>query len=543
MTNQRASGFGPHLLLPASAWPSFERRRLLSMLGTVGAAAASAQLPAERATAARRPRLDYPFTLGVASGDPQPDGVVLWTRLAPEPFACGGGMPPQARVPVDWKLALDPRMRRVVRAGAVFATADLGHTVHLELRGLQPDTEYHYQFRYRNHVSTVGRTRTAPSIASRLESVDLAFVSCQRWEDGYYSTYRRLADDDLDFVLHLGDYIYEGDIAADGKFRHTAVPENARPAPRSLDQWRIRYALYRSDPDLQRAHALFPFVCTWDDHDVQDGWAGDRSPWDGDITELRVAAFQAFYENLPLRAASIPTAAGVRLHRRLTYGDLIQLNVLDGRQHRTVPACGWDEPGWEEADACPAQYEPAVTMLGAEQEGWLLEGLASSTAQWNVLGSNVIMAGFNLDGAQRRWHDGWDGYPAGRNRITRVLRDAEVSNPVVLSGDWHSTFVNDILLDHDRPDSPVVATEFVGTSVSSNGDLEIYGPYYGPMIGFNPHIRYFDGDKRGYVRCHVERGQWRTDLRMVTTVSKPDADAYTLASFVVESGSPGAFEL
>jgi alkaline phosphatase D len=316
------------------------------------------------------------------------------------------------------------------------------------------------------------------------------------------------------------------------------VPGQLRPAPRDLDRWRLQYALYRTDPDLQRAHARFPWVVTWDDHEVQNDYAADSSQYEGDIRALRLAAYQAYYEHQPLRRGSIPGGDGeMRLYRRLSYGDLAEFNVLDGRQYRSVPPCGWGE-----AAACDAAYDPSVTMLGERQEHWLESGLAASRARWNILANNVMMGRLDHDGpsGDTLWHDAWDGFPAARTRLTGHLAAARVRNPVVITGDWHSTFVNDIKRDFDDPDSPVVATEFVGTSVSSNGDGTVYGPYYGPMIKHNPHIRFFDGDRRGYVRCTVDRGQWRTDLRMVPTVSRPDVAAYTFASFTVEDGRPGA---
>jgi len=414
---------------------------------------------------------------------------------------------------------------------------ELAHSVHVELDGLEPDREYFYRFRYRGDLSPVGRTRTAPVGGSHPGHLSFAFASCQAWQDGFYSPYRHLAEDDLDLVVHLGDYVYEGGIAADGGYRGAPVPVAARAAPRNLRQWRARYALYKSDEDLQRAHARFPWVVTWDDHEVQNDYASDESQYEGDISALRTAAYQAYYEHLPLRAASIPRGEQVRLYRRVDYGDLARFHVLDGRQYRSVPPCGWGE-----APACAAAYDPAITMLGRSQERWLYDGLAASEARWDVLANNVMMSRLDHDGeaGDILWHDAWDGFPAARTRLTNHLAQASVRNPVIITGDWHSTFVNDIKRNFDRPESAVVATEFVGTSISSNGDAEVYGPYYGPKIKFNPHIKFFDGDRRGYVRCTVTPKEWRTDLQMVTTVSRPDAPAYTLASFVVEDGRPGA---
>ncbi|GAA2649757.1 alkaline phosphatase D family protein [Streptomyces vastus] len=510
-------------------------------MGGIAGLAALAQVPlAHGALAAPRPPSGgYPFSLGVASGDPSPDGFVLWTRLAPDPLAAhGGGMRPQP-VAVEWKVATDEAMTKVVRQGTVAALPELAHSVHVEPTGLRPDREYWYQFRYGADLSPVGRTRTTPAPGTRVSSMSFAFASCQNWSNGYYPAYRHLAGEDIDLVVHLGDYVYEGGIPADGGYRRTPVPATLSEQCRTLDRWRLQYALYKTDPDLQLAHARFPWIVTWDDHEVVNDYAGEESQYAGSIKELRAAAYQAFYEHQPLRRASIPQTDEMRLYRRLGYGDLAEFNVLDGRQYRSVPPCGWGE-----APACAAGYDPSVTMLGRRQESWLLDGLAASGARWNVLANNVMMGRLDHDGPSGDilWHDAWDGFPAARNRLTDHLAQAEVSNPVIITGDWHSTFVNDIKRDFDRPDSPVVATEFVGTSISSNGDGEVYGPYYGPMIQYNPHIRFFDGDRRGYVRCTLDRGQWRTDLRMVTTVSRSDAPAYTFASFAVEDGTPGAHQ-
>ena len=520
----------------ASAAASLHRRRFLEGLAGVAGLAAVATLPVDRAAASPRLNSDsYPFSLGVASGDPLPDGVVLWTRLAPEPFQRAGGMP-DTEVGVDWVLAADPDLRFEVRSGRALAMPELAHSVHVELDGLEPDREYYYRFRYRGDVSPVGRTRTAPAPGATLRRLDFAFVSCQAWQDGFYSAYRHLAKEDLDLVVHLGDYIYEGDIGRNGGNRDVRVPRSARPAPRTLRQWRTRYALYKTDQDLQRAHARFPFVVTWDDHEVQNDYAEDESVT-GDVSALRTAAYQAYYEHQPLRATSIPYREHMRLYRRLTYGDLARFHVLDGRQYRDKPPCGWGE-----ARACEAAYDPDISMLGGRQERWLYDGLADSSARWDVLANNVMMARLDHDGrrGQRLWHDAWDGFPEARNRVTRNFVRSHVRNPVIITGDWHSTFVNDIKKNFDRPESPTVATEFVGTSISTNGDVPVYGPYYGPMIKFNPHIKFFDGDRRGYVRCSITPDEWRTDFRMVRSVLRRDAPVYNFASFVVEDGRPGA---
>jgi alkaline phosphatase D len=515
-----------------------DRRRFLLASGTLAGAALLGRLPADATATAPRWQVD-PFTLGIASGDPAPDGVVLWTRLAPDPLQANGGMPPRD-VAVRWEVAGDPSFRRHVRKGWALATPELAHSVHVEVGGLAPDREYWYRFTAGSARSAVGRTRTLPGRGARTPEVAFAFASCQRWDEGYYPAYAHMAEDDIDFVVHLGDYVYEYGIDANGGYRNVPVPEQFRPETVTLDRYRLQHALYRTDPDLQRAHALFPWFVTWDDHEVENDYTGtvpQDPPGGAAFLARRDAAYRAYYEHLPLRRISLPRGHDVKLYRRFGVGDLVEFNVLDGRQYRSDHPCGDGE-----TPRCDAALDPSQTMLGFEQERWLEHGLARSGARWNVLGNQVLMA--QLDHVagpdQVFWNDSWDGYPAARRRMLEHIVRARARNPIVITGDWHSTFVSDIKLDFDDTAAPVVATEFSGTSISSNGDAIVYGPYYGPMIPNNPHIKFFDGDRRGYVRCRVTPREWEADLRMVTTVSRPDAPAYTFASFVVEDGRPGA---
>jgi alkaline phosphatase D len=526
-----------HSLEEALAGP-MDRRRFLQFTGALAGAAAFCQLRGDLAQAAPRLR-DYPFTLGVASGDPAPRGAVLWTRLAPEPFEADGGMP-HRRTPVQWQVAKDPGMRHLVRRGVALAVPELAHSVHVEVAGLDPQREYFFQFKYRDELSPVGRTITAPLPTASVRSLAFAFASCQRWDEGYYSAYRRMAEEDLAFVVHLGDYLYEYGIDEQGGFRNVPVPDQFRPETETLERYRLQYGLYKSDPDLKRAHQLFPWLIAWDDHEVQNDYAG-LAPVGGEpgpaFTSRRAAAYQSFYEHIPLRAASVPRGGAVLLYRRMTWGKLAEFNVLDARQYRTDQPCGDGE-----FPRCPESLDPTVTMLGSEQEAWLSDGLERSRARWNVIAQQVMMGQLDHNRGDPRiyWHDAWDGYPAARQRIIDHISEARVRNPMVITGDWHSTFVNDIKADFSDPESATVATEFVGTSISSNGDVPIYGPYYGPMIEANPHIKFFDGDRRGYVRCRVDRDLWRADLRMVSTVSRSEAPISTFASFAVEDGTPGA---
>ena len=525
-----------------------DRRTFMGLSGMSAAALIFGAGPFTERALADPKFSDYPFKLGVASGDPLPDSVVLWTRLAPDPLAEDGrGGMPNRKVPVRWEISEDESFRRGTRRtrrGIEFARPELAHSVHVEVEGLKPGREYFYRFKAGPEISPVGRTKTAPDPRARVGQLAFAFASCQKWEDGYYSPYRHLAEEDVEFVVHLGDYIYEYGIDPNGGYRGVPVPDYFGSETTTLKQYRLRHALYKTDPDLQRAHALFPWVVTWDDHEVENDYADEFSEPDAEqdqdpqiFLRRRAAAYQAYYEHLPLTRSSMPRGPNMPIYRRLTYGDLIELSVLDTRQYRSAPPCGWGEQ-----PACDAAHDPSVTMTGPKQERWLLKGLDRSQVRWNVLAQQVMMGRLDHEEGPGEvfWTDAWDGYPAARQRIIDHIIEARVRNPVVITGDWHSTFVNDIKEDFEDPNSATVATEFVGTSISSNDDLIVYGPYYGPMVAWNPHIKFFDGDRRGYVRCRVDHEKWLTDLRMVTTVSRPDAPVYTLASFVVEDGVPGA---
>lgn len=495
---------------------------------------------ARNAIASQEPRIivaqpklsDYPFKLGVASGDPLPDGVVLWTRLSPEPLK-GGGMPIQ-NVPVQWQIAADERMRQVLKRGTVIATPEFAHSVHVDVRGLQPARWYWYQFKVGNELSPIGRTRTAPALGDRVNQLNFAFASCQDWESGYYTAYRHMAEENLDVVLHLGDYIYEGSPRSDRPRQH------ANPEPVDLEGYRIRYAQYKTDPDLQAAHAAFPFICTWDDHEVDNDYADEESEEFTDpavFLRRRAAAYQAYYEHLPLR--SLPMGPDLRLYRRFTFGDLAEFNVLDTRQYRDDQACGSNnEGGGQVVTNCSERLNPTRTLLGNAQEKWLLNGLDCSRGQWNVIAQQYLMAQLEQKPGpdEGYWSDGWDGYSASRRRILEFIQQCRPSNPVVIGGDIHSFWVTDLKPDFRNPTSPVVASEFVGTSISSGGI-----PYdrVAPLLPDNPHIKFFDSRLRGYVRCSVDRRHWTTNLRVVDTVKQPGAPVRTLATYVVENGRSG----
>lgn len=495
-------------------------------LGVSGAGLALALTGFSAAPAAAMPRFaSTPFALGVASGDPYPDGVVLWTRLAPDPLAAdgSGGMPPQV-VPVLWEVAEDEAFTRVVARGNERATPELGHSVHAEVTGLRPSADYFYRFRTGEEISPTGRTRTAPDPRLATAGMSFALASCQSWVGGRYAAYRTMAEEDLDLVVHVGDYIYEG--------RDTET----------LADFRVLHGRYKTSPDLQAAHAAFPFVLTFDDHEIENNWAGPVSQPDNEASNdparfaaLRAAAFQAYYENLPLRRLSRPEGTSIRLFRRIGYGDLATFHVLDTRQFRDPQL----DPGFPGAPLNARAGDPSRTFTGAEQERWLFDGLDGSDARWNVLAQQTIMSFFDYDNGAGVAvnHDQWDGYAASRQRVLDHIRTSGTANPVVLSGDWHSAWVNDLNAAPTDLTSPVVATEFVGTSISSGCG---WAGAVAAAVPSNPQVKYFDGSKRGYLRCTVTPQEWRSDYRVVASAADTTAPATTATSWVVADGRPGA---
>jgi alkaline phosphatase D len=517
---------------------SVDRRRFLQQAWSgVGASLSLALLPGQDFFSFRRFG-DSPFTLGVASGDPTSDGIVLWTRLAPEPadpLALG-----TSRIPVGWRVATDSRLRHVVARGTALAAPELAHSVHVEVDHLLPGRDYFYQFDVRNEESPVGHFRTAPASHELLKEVRFAFATCQDWPSGYYVAYRDMLRNDLDLVFHLGDYTYEYAIGPTTG-RGIPPPEGFELETVDLRTYRLRHTLYKMDPDLQAAHAKFPFVVIWDDHEVQNDYSGLAPEWGSPSPEFsarRAAAYQAYYEHMPIRASvARHPQEGLRIYRRLDYGKLVEFTMLDDRQYRTDNPCGDGE-----SLRCPAAIEDNYTMLGREQERWVARGFEHSRARWNVVAQQLLIAQLEHATIQPNWfwNDAWDGYPRARRRLLEDVVGSKVRNPVFLTGDWHSTFVNDLKLNFTNPNAETVATEFVTPAITSGGDGTPYGPYYAPMIPFNPHIKYYEGDRRGYFKASVTPKRMRVDLRFMTSVENPAGYGYTENSWVVEDGEAGA---
>jgi alkaline phosphatase D len=498
------------------------RRDLLRVGRDVAASIALGALPGVGWQSAATP--DSPFAWGVASGDPLPDGVVLWTRLDP---AVARGT---AAASATWEISENDSFTRIVQRGTSLAPARLGHSVHVEVQNLRPGRDYWYRFAAGGHQSPAGRTRTAPAPDARADGLRFAFVSCQNYEHGYYTAFQHLAREDVDLVVHLGDYIYERHFASQQSVRRHEAEEVF-----TLAEYRRRYALYRSDADLQAAHAACPWIVTTDDHEVANNYAGpfaERPTTRAQFLLRRAAAYQAYYEFMPLRRSSLPSGSSIPLYRRLRFGHLAEFHVLDSRQFRSDQACDDGRKA-----RCPQSLVASRTMLGGPQERWLEQGLHSSRSTWNVLANQVMLAQTKamVNGSEQFSMDRWDGYVAAQRRMLDLLEDVRHANPVVITGDIHSNWVADLKADFDNESSRTVAAEFVGTSISSGGDGS---DNPSPILKYNPHIRFFNA-RRGYVRVAVKPSRMTADYRVVPYVSKPGAPIDTRASFVVEAGNPG----
>lgn len=516
----------PSYLVPDSV--RMNRRSFL--LATSSLAAAAIWSSRALGAVVQHPRFSqYPFQLGVASGDPSPTGVVLWTRLAPKPLEIGGGMPMDS-VEVSWQVAEDEQMSRIVSKGSTIANPDWAHSVHVEVEGLRPDRWYWYQFKAGSEVSPKGRTRTMPLADALPERLRFAFASCQHYETGYYTAFEHMAAEDLDLVVHLGDYIYE----------YKGIEKRVRIHPdhetKTVDQYRLRYALYKSDEALKRMHSLAPWIVTWDDHEVDNDYAAGNSEEKNVTSEelllRRASAYKAYYEHMPLRRALLPNGPDMQIYRRLPFGRLADFYVLDTRQYRTVQPCGnGNKPPCDEA------LNPDATLLGKAQREWLFNGLGASPAEWNILAQQVMMARVDRKVGEEEAYsmDQWPGYEIERRRVLNFMHERKVKNPVVLTGDIHTNYANELLIDFDDLGSRSVGTEFVGTSISSGGDGTATPKNLDRILAENPFVKFHNAE-RGYVRCEVTPKSWKTDYRTVEYVTRPGAPVNTRASFVVESG-------
>jgi alkaline phosphatase D len=475
--------------------------------------------------------VSFPFSLGVASGYPSPTSVVLWTRLT-------GELPPAA-IPVRWEVGTDDSLKTIVRSGEELAHPDWMHSVHPEVHGLEPDRWYWYRFTAGDAQSRIGRTRTAPSPTQQVARLRFAFASCQQYEQGYFGAYRHIVADEPDLIAFLGDYIYESSWGKD------LVRTHGAPEPYSLADYRARHALYRSDPDVQDAHAACPWILTWDDHEVDNDYADDR-PEDGMEREAfllrRAAAYRAYYEHMPMPPRMQPEGHRMRIYTHLNWGALARFYVLDCRQYRSWQACPRPKrrggSNTIDIENCTRLGAPGRSMLGRAQERWLESALGESRTAWNVIAQTTAMAQFDQKPGlgRRAWTDAWDGYPAARERLLNTFQSKKVANPVVIGGDVHCFNVSQLKQNFDDPASPTIASEFVGTSITSQAWSQERMNTYLPD---NPHILLGDSRYRGYTRVEITPQRWRADLRIMETVQRRDAPCSTLATYVVEDGKPG----
>lgn len=477
---------------------------------------------------------ENPFRLGVASGSPRHDSVVLWTRLlVPDGI--------RSAVDVHWEMAEDEAFRRIVRRGVVVAIPELAHSVHVAASGLKPNRWYWYRFRAGGAESEAGRTRVFPAPGVDADRLRFAYASCQRWEDGYYAAYRHMAQEDLDCVVFLGDYIYEGS-------RKGAVRAHDLPPPRTLEDYRQRYALYKSDADLQRMHAACPWLVTWDDHEVLNNYAGQYSiTGEADFLARRTAAYQAYYEHMPLRAeallhgvSGLSRPEALRIYNRFHFGRLATFHLLDSRQYRDLPLCSELQRKQEGVRSCTEQDTPERTYLGMAQEQWLEAGLrsgAESGVKWDLIGSQTVFnRPMNRRSEGELSRDGWSGYQSAQNRLLASIVGSRVRNPVFVCGDIHQNRVANIHRDLDDPKSPVVASEFCGTSISSwAGRSQAQTE---EMARNNPHWLFADSERRGYGVVEITPTQCAVALRALHDARNKDSGIETLARFVVLDGTP-----
>lgn len=508
----------------------FDRRQLLAGMGLLAATPLWAQRTPPKIRA-------FPFTLGVAAGDPDPTGFVIWTRLAPEPGEPLSGLEPFP-YPLRWEVAEDEGFSRIVAAGETLARPELGFSAHVTVSGLRPERSYHYRFRSGDMLSATGRARTMPLAGADVRQVRLAVGGCQEYQGGLYTAWGDVAKADVDAIFHYGDYIYEGGPVASRMNWSTGQMESTvrlhdGPMIFSLDDYRRRYTLTRRDEDLQAAHASAAFLCSFDDHELVNNWVGDvdQAETPAEVFRLRrQAAMQAWYEFMPVRADALPVNGVSGPYRQYRFGRLLDARMLNTRNWRTDQPCG-DKYG----SFCPEVNRKDAEVLGRQQEEWLVKGLKADPARWNALLQQIMV--MDLDRARAETKtintDSWAAYAVPRDRLLDGLKG--VPNLVVLTGDEHQHFAGEVRKTGEAPEAPARAIEFVTTSISSGSDGPGERKEHAAFLSRNPGLKYIR-DERGYSLMTVTPDGWTADLKVVDTIRRTGGKVSTAASWRVPTG-------
>ena len=483
-----------------------------------------------------------PFVLGVASGSPAEDSIVLWTRLVDESLF-GSELPANA-IEVKWELANDHQFANVIQAGVSLALPELAHSVHAEVRNLPSNRWFYYRFTAGGKVSQVGKTRTLPAANASIDRLRMAYASCQHYEHGYFTAYKYMREEDLDLVMFLGDYIYESGPGQKGVRSHDSGPLI------HLDDYRKRYVLYKKDAYLQAMHAACPWLMTWDDHEVQNDYAalnpGTHGPYVADFPKRRAAAYQAYYEHMPIRASALIDGidgllkgSEMRIYGNFRFGSLANIAILDDRQYRDPNICTPSGQGSATFDpqACPDLFSETRTLLGKTQEQWLSGVLKDSgKSAWNVIGQPTLYAQRYFPSGNKLlvWNDGWDGFPAARKRLNQVFIQNKVKNLVIFGGDVHENWVGYIKDDYDNPLSKTLGVEFCGTSVTTIGGGE---KYIASRLAKNPHFIFAQASKKGYGIAQFTPAELTVTLKVLSDAQDAHSGIESLAKFRVDSGS------
>ena len=469
-----------------------------------------------------------PFALGVASGRPRSDSLVLWTRLL---LRADDAHLANKALPVELEVFADAALKQRVQVHTITTNAVRGHSVHAHLKNLKPATDYWYRFRCGDAFSAVGHARTAPALNADVQQLRLALTSCQNFEHGLYVAHQEIAKEPLDFVLFMGDYIYESNNP------QTLPRKHNNEEPKTLAQYRTRYEQYKADPMLQASHAAHTWVLMWDDHEVVNDYANDqdRNYTDPQVfLQRRAAAYQAYFEHQPVLIAPDPKRPyDMRLYDNFCWGQLADVWTLDCRQYRSAQACR--DPlrgGGRMITQCSELDDAQRTMLGFEQERWLHDSLSVSQASWKLLAQATQISSTSVPAPTGRayWNDAWDGYPQARKRLLQTVIDAGLKNVVTLGGDVHMNIAANLRQEPNNPDSPVVASEFVGTSISSRG----MGEKAMSLIRIsNPDLLHARADERGYSLITVTPEMLRCDFKTTATPAGSEAGFKTQASYAV----------